>query len=81
MLALPKAGRPLTLDVDASAYQLGCTFPQEEDQAKKQPFGYWSRELTPAGLKYFATKRGCLGIVRSVLTLRHFLEGPRYTIR
>lgn len=63
ILALPKVGRHLTLDVDASAYQLGCTLLQEDENGKHQPLGSWSRGLLPAELNYSTTERECLGIV------------------
>ena len=32
ILALPKAGRPYMIDIDASAYQLGATLLQQQDE-------------------------------------------------
>ena len=34
ILALPKAGRPYMIDTDASAYQLGATLLQQQDEEK-----------------------------------------------
>ena len=43
ILALPRYGRPYTIDTDASAYQLGCTLLQEHDGTNDwRPVGYWS---------------------------------------
>lgn len=49
-LALPKFGRERMLDVDARAYQLGCTLSQQDDDGKQKALGHWSRTLDPAEL-------------------------------
>ena len=32
VLALPRLGKPYVIDTDASAYQLGCTLLQQQDE-------------------------------------------------
>ena len=81
VLALPKANRKLIVDVDARADQVGCTLLPEEPGQLLHPFGYWSRGLTAAEQKYSTTERECLGVVWTVLKLRHFLDGQRFLIR
>jgi len=75
ILALPKAKGQMIVDVDACADQLGCTFLQEQSDGTIFPVGYWSRGLSPAEKIYSTTEREFLGVVWSVLKLRHFLEG------
>lgn len=81
ILALPKAGRELTLDVYASSHQLSCTLLQDDDEGKPQQLGYWRRSIEAAELSYSTTERECFGIVWTVLKLRLFLEGQHFIIR
>jgi len=81
ILALPKANRKLVVDVEACADQVGCTLFQEEPEELLHSVGYWSRRLTAAEKNYFTTESECLGVVRAVLKLRHFLDGQRFLIR
>jgi len=81
ILALPKAKGQVIVDVDACADQLGCTLLQEQPDGTRLPVGYWIRGLSPAEKSYSTTERECLGVVWSVLKLRHFLDGHRCLIR
>jgi len=65
----------------ACANQLGCTLLPEKPDGTRLPVGYWSRGLSPAEKNYSTTERGCLGVVWSVLKLRHILDGHRFVIR
>ena len=69
------------MDVDASKYQLGCALLQEQDDGRLRPVGYWSRTLQPAEKNYSTSERECLGVVWSILHLRPYLEGHRFTVR
>ena len=81
ILALPKAKGQMIIDVDACADQLGCTLLQEQPESTRLPVGYWRCGLSPAEKNYTTTERECLGVVWSVLKLRHFLDGHRFLIR
>ena len=81
ILALPKEGRPYTLDTDASSYQVGCCLLQRQPDGTLHPVGYWSRVLTSAEKNYSSTEKECLAIVWAVLHLPPYLEGSRFTIR
>ena len=78
ILVLPKAKGRMIVDVDACADQLGCTLLQEQTNRTRLQVGYWSRGLSPAEKNYSTTERECLGVVWSVLKLRHFLDGHRF---
>jgi len=71
----------MIVDVDACADQLGCTLLQEIPDGNRFLVGYRSRGLSPAEKNYSRTERECLGVVWSVLKLRHFLDGHRFQIR
>ncbi|CAN8061912.1 unnamed protein product [Agarophyton chilense] len=80
-LVLPKPNRPFVLGTDASDAQVGCALLQEQESPKDyRPIGYWTRTLTSAQRNYSTTEKECLAIVWSVLTLRPYLEGTRFTI-
>jgi len=66
--------------VDECADQLGCVLLQADAEDNLAPVGFYSRTLRPAEQSYCTTERECLGLVWVVLTLRHFLEGSRFTV-
>jgi len=71
----------LIVDVEACADQPGRILLQEKPDCNILPVGYWSRGLSTVEKNYFTTERECLGVVWSVLKLRHFLDGHRFLIR
>ena len=84
ILVLPKAGRPYMIDTDFSAYQLGATLLQQQDEDKRNdwvPIGYWSKTLTDTGRNYSPTERECYAVVWSVTTLRLYIQGFTPTVR
>ena len=81
MLALPRRDGHLTLDTDACARQLGCVLLQTQPDGTDRPLGYWSRSLSSAERNYDTTERECLAVVWSVLLLRPYLVGTRFTVR
>ena len=81
VLALPKYGRPYTLDTDACDYQVGCVLLQLQEDNTLRPVGYWYRTLTKAEKNYSTTEKECLAIVWAVLMLRPYLEGSKFTLR
>lgn len=81
VLTIPHPTRRFVVDVDACADQLGCALLQEQEDGQLQPVGYYSRTLKPAEQNYCTTERECLGLVWGVLTLRHFLDGNKFTVR
>jgi len=81
VLALPRRGAPFTIDFDAFETQLGCSLLQKQQDGHLKPAGIDSRALQPEQRNYSATDRECLGQVRAVLHLRHYVEGSRFTVR
>lgn len=81
ILALPHREGAYTLDTDASASQVGAVLLQQQPDGTTRPVGYWSRSLSPAERNYSTTERECLAVVWSVLLLRPYLEGTRFTVR
>ena len=65
------------IDTDASAYQLGASLLQQQDEDKPNdwvPIGYWSKTLTDTERNYSTTERECYSVVWSVTTLRPYIE-------
>ena len=84
ILGLPKANRPYMIDTDASAYQLGATLLQHQNETEPNewtPIGYWSNTLTDCERNYSKTERECFWVVWAVTTLRPYIEGLKFTIR
>ena len=84
ILGLPKAYRPYMIDTDASAYQLGATLLQQQNEKEPHewtPIGYWSKTLTDCERNYSTTERECFSVVWAVTTLRLYIEGLKFTIR
>ena len=66
ILALPKTARPYMIDTDASAYQLGATLLQQQDEDKPNDWvhiEYWSKTLTDTERNYSTTERECYSVV------------------
>ncbi|CAN8061906.1 unnamed protein product [Agarophyton chilense] len=81
ILALPKTGLPYTLDTDASHAQIGCYLIQEQHTGDKLPIEYWSRAMNEAEQNYTVTEKECLAVVWSMLMLRPYMYGERFTLR
>ena len=83
VLALPRAGRKVMLDTDASAYQLGVALLQAKEQVPDEwePIGFFSKTLNDAERNYSATERECYAVVWGVTTLRPYVEGQSFTVR
>jgi len=81
VLVLPKIGKPYMVDTDASAYQVGCSLLQEQEDGDWHPVGYWSRALNKAEQGYSPTERECLAVVWAVTTLRPYLERTKFVVR
>jgi hypothetical protein len=81
ILPLPRREGRYILDTDAFDGQIGCCLSQEHPDGLRHPNGYWSRSLNPAERNYSTTEKEYLAIVWAILTLRPYLEGPRFLIR
>ena len=53
---------------------------QEQLEGTRLPVGYWSHGLSHAEKNDFTTEHKCLGVVWSLLKLRHVLDGHRFLI-
>ena len=81
---LPKANCPYMIDTDASAYQLGATLLQQQNETEPNewtPIGYWSKKLTDCERNYSTTELECFSVVSAVTTLRSYIEGLKFTMR
>ena len=57
---IPKANRPYMIDTDASAYHLGATLLQQQNETEPNewtPIGYWSKTLTDCERNYSTMER------------------------
>ena len=85
VLALPVAGQPYTLEVDANANQLGCVLLQKQsegpDDGVDKPIGFFSKTLTEAEQNYDTTERECAAIIWSVLLLKPYLDNEHFTMK
>lgn len=69
------------VDIDACDRKVGCVILKVKPVKSVGFIGYWSRTLTLAETRYDTTKCECLAVVWSMLILRLYLEGRRFTIR
>ena len=84
IVGLPKANRPYMIDTHASAYQLGATLLQQQNETKPNkwtPIGYWSKTLTNCERNHSTTERECFSFVWAVTTLQPYIEGLKFAIR
>jgi len=54
---------------------------QKKPDCTKFPGGFWSRRLSSAEEIYSKTECECLGVVRSIIRLRNFLDGHGFLIK
>ena len=72
------------IETDASAYQLGATLLQQQNETEPNewtPIGYRSKTLTDCEWNYSTTEREYFSVVWAVTTLRPYIEGQKFTIR
>lgn len=69
-LALPSAGGPYTLNIDACDVYVGCVLLQVQPDKTKKLVGYLFRSLTREGNACSTTQPHCSAIARSVLLQR-----------
>lgn len=81
IIELPNAREKYKLNIVACSAQVVCVLLQEQLNGTTKPVGYWSRSPAKAKLDYNTTQPNCLAIAWSVLMLRPYLEGKRFTIR
>jgi len=81
VLALPRRGAPLTIDVDTRDTQLRRAVLQEQPDSQLKPMEFYSRALQPEKRNYAAAEKECRGLVWAVLHHRHHVEGSRITVR
>ena len=79
VLSLPRDDLPVSIETDASDYQIGVVLMQTHEDGEKHPVGYWSRTLQPAERNYSTTEKECLALVWSCQILRPYLEGRHFT--
>lgn len=81
VLALLTITGKMALETDACAVQTGCVLLQKQSDNNVRTIGHWFRALNDADRRYDTTKKECRAVVWSVLILRPYLEGTRFTIR
>jgi len=81
ILAHPLPAATLALAVDASCTHVGaCLQQQQPGSAAWEPFGFFSRKLDSAQVKYSAFDRELLACVQGIRHFRYMLEGRAFTI-
>lgn len=70
-----------TLDTDSSDGQIWCVLPQKQDYNFDRPVSYSLNVLKSCESNLDTIHRECLAVVWSILLLRQFLEGTRFTVR
>ncbi len=81
ILCLSQYDKPYIIHVDASKGRLGRALLQGQRDGKFWPVGYWSRTQNKAQSNYSATERECHCVFSSILHLKIYLEGTRFTVR
>ena len=72
ILGLPKANHPCMIDTDASAYQLGATLLQQQNEQERNEWttiGYWSKRLMNCERNYSTTERECFSVAWTFTTI------------
>lgn len=66
--------------MDASAYQVGATIFQTDNDGIRRPIGNWSRTLHKHELNYSVSEKGCLAVLWAITTLRLYLLLERFIV-
>lgn len=81
ILAIPKEGGHIIVEVDASYDQLSCALLQQQPDGEYLPVRYLSRGISPAEKNFCSTEIEARGVVWAVTHLRSFLEGADFQVR
>lgn len=79
LLSHPKINAPISLVTDASDVAVGAVLQQFID-SDWQPISFFSKQMTPAEMRYSTFGRELLAIYLGVKHFRHFLEGRQFII-
>lgn len=80
VLALPKAGRIIYVNMDACDRQVGCYLLQEQPSRDLSLIVYLSRTQSKPERKHSATEIELLAVVHSAIALRPYLECARFML-
>lgn len=81
ILAHPDPMRQWTVQTDASGYAIGAVLSQQQDDGTVRPVAYWSAKLKPAEIRYSATERELMAIVKATQHWRAYLHGSPHPIQ
>lgn len=81
ILCLPNKSKPFVLETDASKYATGAVLMQEDSNGDLHPCGFISTQFNKAEQNYQIYDRELLAIYRGLKAWRHYLLGPKITIR
>ena len=79
ILKLPDFNKPFILQTDAADAGIGAVLLQEEN-GKKMPIAYASRELKGSEQKYSTIEKECLAIVWAVQKFQQYLYGREFLV-
>lgn len=79
-LAFPRHDRPLVLRTDASLCGVGGMLCQIDDDGAEKAIAFVSKAFNETEQKWSTYEQECFGMVYSVLKLRRYLFGRRFTI-
>jgi transposase InsO family protein len=77
ILQPPDWEKPFHVYIDASAFCIGATLSQLDENKKDHPIYFASRQMNPAEKNYTVTEREALAVVFSCKKFRHYLLGYR----
>jgi hypothetical protein len=80
VLAHPNPLRQWTVQTDASGFAIGAVLEQVQDDGTTRPVAYWSSKLKPAEMRYSATERELMAIVKAVKHWRVYLHGSPHPV-
>ena len=80
VLATINYDKPFTMQTDASAFAIGATLTQPDDQNIHHPMAFFSASLQPAEINYDIYDRELLAIVKAFRHWRQHLLGAQFPI-
>jgi transposase InsO family protein len=80
VLAHPDPLKQWSVQTDASGFAIGAVLSQQQEDGAMRPVAYWSTKLKPAEMRYSATERELMAIVKAVQHWRVYLHGSPHPV-
>ena len=79
VLRLPRDDLPISIETDASDFQVGVVLLQKHEDGENHPVGYWSGSLLPSEKNNSTPEKDWLALIWTCQILTTYVEGRIFT--